>query len=278
MRHAEHSWSTFDGIRVYAQWWAPDGPPRAAIALVHGLGEHSGRYPRLVELLPAAGFAVSAFDERGHGKTGGPRVHAPSYEALMKDIDRHVEKTRELFPGMPLFIYGHSHGGAQVLYYVLDRKPAVAGTVASSPATGSGVPQPAFKVVVARLLSRVAPTMKIPLGSPMEGISSDAAWVEASRADALMQEGLSVRLGSEMLKAGQWILSHGSFPTPLLIMQGTDDLHVSPALNVEFAKRLPGDVTLKVWEGMRHELHNEVIKDEVIAFALRWLEKHLPPR
>jgi alpha-beta hydrolase superfamily lysophospholipase len=275
MRHVEHSWATFDGIPVYAQWWAPEGPARAAIALVHGLGDHSGRYPRLVEKLVAAGFAISGFDERGHGKSGGPRVHTPSYEALMKDIDRHLEKTRQLFPGLPLFIYGHSHGGSQVLSYVLDRKPQVAGTVASSPGLGSGVPQPPLKIAAARLLSRLAPTMRIPLGSPGGALSNDQAWLDATTADPLFQEGLSVRLAAEMLKAGSWVRSHTTFPTPLLIMQGTNDLHVDAQMNIAFAKSLPGDVTLKVWEGMRHELHNDTIRDEVIDFARQWLEAHL---
>jgi alpha-beta hydrolase superfamily lysophospholipase len=275
MKHAEHSWTTFDGIPVYAQSWAPDGPARAAIALVHGLGEHSGRYPWLVEMLTAAGFAISAFDERGHGKTGGARVHTPSYKALMADIDRHIEKTRGLFPGLPLFIYGHSHGGSQVLYYGLDRAPAVKGIVASSPAIGSGVPQPALKVTAARVLSRLVPTVRFPAGPPVDSISYDQDWLDASKKDPLFQEGLSVRLGVEMLRAGEWILGHDKFPVPLLIMQGTDDLHVSPSINIEFAKSLPGDVTLKVWDGMRHELHNDVRRAEVISFMRGWLEAHL---
>jgi alpha-beta hydrolase superfamily lysophospholipase len=275
MKHEEHSWTTFDGITVYAQSWAPDSPPRAAIALVHGLGDHSGRYPAVVDGLVDAGFAINGFDERGHGRTGGPRVHAPSYEALMKDIDRHVEQTRTRFPGVPLFIYGHSHGGAQVLYYGLDRSPAVKGIIASSPAIRSGVPQPAAKIFLARVLSRLTPTMRIPLGPPATGISSDPAWIEASKNDPLFQEGLSVRLGAQMLEAQAFILAHRSFPVPLLLMQGTEDLHVDPSATIAFAKSLPGDVTLKVWEGLRHELHNEVRRTEVVAFMRQWLDAHL---
>lgn len=275
MKHEEHSWKTFDGITVYAQSWTPDTPPRAAIALVHGLGDHSGRYPYVVEGLVAAGFAVNGFDERGHGRTGGPRVHAPSYAALMKDIDTHIEVTRKRFAGMPLFLYGHSHGGAQVLYYGLDRSPAVAGVVASSPGIRSGVPQSALKIASAKVLSRLVPTLRIPLGSPVGGISSDPAWLEISKNDPLFQEGLTVRLGAHMLEAGTFILAHKSFPVPLLLMQGTEDKHADPATSIAFAKSLPGDVTLKVWEGMRHELHNELRRAEVIAFMRQWLEAHL---
>ncbi len=275
MKHEEHSWTTFDGITVYAQSWAPGTPPRAVVALVHGLGDHSGRYPYMVEGLVAAGFAVSGFDERGHGRTGGPRVHAPSYGALMKDIDSHLEVTRKRFPGMPLFLYGHSHGGAQVLYYGLDRSPALAGIVASSPGIRSGVRQSGLKIAAAKILSRLVPTMRFPLGSPVGGISSDPAWLGTTKNDPLFQEGLSVRLGAQILQAQDYILAHKSFPVPLLIMQGTEDRHADPGASIAFAKSLPGDVTLKVWEGMRHELHNELRRSEVITFMRQWLEAHL---
>ncbi len=275
MRHEERSWTTFDGIPVYAQSWAPDGPPRAAIALVHGLGEHSGRYPRLVELLTTAGFAVNGFDGRGHGKSGGPRLYAPSFDELMKDIDRHIDLTRQLFPGVPLFIYGHSFGGEQALYYGLSRAPAVAGVVASSPGLAPAERQPPYKLLAARVVSRIAPTMHFSFGPQADALSRDPAWVQTTAADPLFQAGVSARLGLHILRAGEWVRGHRSFPAPLLVMQGTDDQIVDAHVNIAFAKSLQGDVTIKVWDGMRHELHNELGKDEVIAFARGWLEKHI---
>ena len=117
MKHVEYSWTTSDGLSIFAQSWAPDGAPRAVVALVHGLGEHSNRYPSLVEKLPSAGYAINTYDLRGHGRSGGPRLYAPSFESLMTDIDRHIQNTKERFPGMPVFLYGQSFGGEQVLYY-----------------------------------------------------------------------------------------------------------------------------------------------------------------
>jgi alpha-beta hydrolase superfamily lysophospholipase len=274
MKHEEYSWTTFDGLSVFAQWWAPEGP-KAVIALVHGVGDHSGRFPRVVELLTEHGFAINAFDQRGHGRTGGPRVYVPGYEALLRDIDQHLGETRARFAGMPVYLYGHSFGGAQVLCYTLKRSPALAGVIASSPGLGSGVPQPAIKILLGRILSALTPTVRIPLGSPLSSLSHDPAWLETSKKDPYFQEGLSARLGIEMLTTNAWILSNASFPLPLLVMQGTKDQHVHAQRNIDFARGLSGKVTLKVWEGLGHELHNEVQKDEVIEFMRTWMEARI---
>jgi alpha-beta hydrolase superfamily lysophospholipase len=274
MKNEQYSWKSFDGLPMFAQTWEPGGKPRAVVALVHGVGDHSGRFPRLVEAFTAAGYAISAFDLRGHGKSGGPRVHAPNYESLLRDIDRHLQNTHERFAGLPVVLYGHSFGGAQVLCYVLKRNPRLSSVVASSPGLASGVRQPAAKVLMGRILSRIAPTLRIPLGSPVSSLSHDPAWVDASLHDPMFFETLSARIGMEQLDTNTWILAQPAFPLPLLIMQGTADQHVDPSVTTAFARRLRGDVTLKVWDGLGHELHNEVNRDEVLAYALQWLDAH----
>jgi alpha-beta hydrolase superfamily lysophospholipase len=277
MKHEEHSWKATDGLQMFAQSWAPDNRSRAVIALVHGVGDHSGRYPRFVELLTAAGYAISAFDLRGHGRTGGPRGHAPSYDLLMKDIDKHIADTWARFTGLPLILYGHSFGGAQVLRYILERNDTgITAVVASSPGLGSAVRQPAVKIMLAKILSHLAPTMTVPLGSSLESLSHDPAWLRITDEDPLfLKKGFSMRLAREMLRANPWILGHESFPLPLLVMQGTADGHVDPQTNIDFAKRLSGEVTLKIWPGLGHELHNEIERDAVIAFARQWMDAHI---
>jgi alpha-beta hydrolase superfamily lysophospholipase len=275
MKHLEYSWKASDGLNMFAQSWAPEGKAKAVVALVHGLGEHSGRYPLLVEKLPPAGYALNAYDLRGHGKTEGPRVHAPSFEVLMEDVERHIEQTRQRFPGLPVFLYGHSLGGEQVLYYVLRRSPSLAGVVATSPLLAPGTPMSPLKVAGAKLLARLVPTNIITTEVPWDSLSRDAAVIEWTKTDPLTHEGVSVRLGAEILKAGEWIRSQASFPLPLLLLQGTDDHHVSPQEAIEFAKKLSGDVTLEVFEGGRHELHNDLDRAKVASVVLAWFAKHL---
>jgi alpha-beta hydrolase superfamily lysophospholipase len=274
MKHFEYSWKTHDGLLVFAQTWQPQGEPKAVVALVHGLGDHSGRLPWLVESLTDAGYAVSAYDQRGHGRTEGPRVHASAYESLLLDIDRHLQATRERFPAIPLVLYGHSFGGAQALCYVLKRRPRLACVVASSPGLASGIHQPAAKILVGRLLSRIAPTLHIPLGSPLSSLSHDPEWIATTERDPLFSVTLSARLAIEQLTTNEWILSQTEFPLPLLIMQGSADRHVDPEVIAAFARRLGGEVTFKLWEGLGHELHNELKRSDVLAYVRAWLDAH----
>jgi alpha-beta hydrolase superfamily lysophospholipase len=276
MKHTEYSWKASDGLEMFAQSWAPDMAPRAVIALVHGLGEHSGRYPLLVERLPTAGYAINAYDLRGHGRTGGPRLYAPSFEALLGDVDSHLEQTRQRFPGIPIFLYGHSLGAEQVLCYVLRRSPlSIVGVIATSPLLAPGIPISPLKVVGGKLLSRIVPTLVVTTEIPWDSLSRDSAVIEWTKKDPLFKEGVSVRLGAEFLRAGEWVSSQTKFPLPLLLMQGTEDHHVDPKKAIAFAQRLPGDVTLKVWEGGRHELHNDLDREKVADFLLAWLGNHL---
>ena len=273
MKTEEYGWKTADGIPLTAALWRPDGQPAAAVALVHGMGEHRGRYGHVIKAFTDAGYAVTAFDLRGHGKSGGPRLYAPSYDAIIGDVDVHIEETRKRVPGVPVFLYGHSMGGSIVLYHALVRKPKLAGVIASSPGLGSGTPQPALKILFGRIMNRVMPTLRIPTGFPPEGISRDPAVLEATSKDPLFQHGVSVRLGFEIIKAGEWIGQQTDFPLPLLIMQGSADKYVDPALTLRFVEGLKGDVTFRLWEGCYHELHNEPVKEEVLAFIMEWIDK-----
>ena len=134
MQHIEFTQQAPDGIQFYFQGWQPETPPKAVVCLVHGLGEHSGRYAHVAAALNDAGYALLGFDLRGHGKSGGPRGHTPSYETLMDDIGRLLAEAAHRYPGRPQFLYGHSLGGNLVLNYALRRKPGIGGVVATSPA------------------------------------------------------------------------------------------------------------------------------------------------
>ncbi len=283
MSHIEFTKQSPDNLAFYFQGWQPDAAPRAVVCLVHGLGEHSGRYAHVAAPLNAAGYALLGFDLRGHGKSGGPRGHTPTYDALMDDIGRLLDETAARYPGRPQFLYGHSLGGNLVLNYALRRKSTlsgeersrrVAGVVATSPAIRVANPLPAVQVALAKVMNRLQPGMQMANGLALDGLARDPEVIRAYTGDPLVHNKISVRLALGMLQAGEWALEHAAeFPLPLLLVHGSADKLTSAAASQEFAAKVRGDCTLKVWEGFYHETHNEPEKAEVLGFMIDWLQK-----
>ena len=151
--------------KLYYQTWQPDQPAKAVVAIVHGVGEHSDRYQNLVTALIDAGFAASASDHRGHGRSDGPRGHINSWDDFRQDTKIFIEQTRKDFPGLPVFIYGHSMGSLISLDYIQHYPNGLKGAIISGTATQPTSAAPSYQVMIAKLLSNVAPktTLKVPL-------------------------------------------------------------------------------------------------------------------
>ena len=154
MNYVDVQWQSADGLQLVGRSWEPAGEPRAVVCLVHGLGEHCGRYQHVAAALTEAGFAVLACDQRGHGRSAGKRGVIPSYDALMDDIGLLLEQASQRYPGKPRFLYGHSLGGNEVINYTLRRKPALAGVVATSPGLRTAFKPPAAQLAVGRLMNK----------------------------------------------------------------------------------------------------------------------------
>lgn len=279
MSHIEFTRTAPDGQELYYQSWAPQGEPKAVVCLVHGLGEHVGRYAHVGQALNDAGYALIGFDQRGHGKTPGPRGVTPPFDRLMDDIGLLLSEAEQRFPGRPQFLYGHSMGGNWVLNYALRRKLAVAGVVATSPGLRTAFTPPPAKVLAGKVLYRLAPNFVLPNGLELEGISRDSAIVTAYRNDPLVHDKMSARLGLDILTQGEWALTHAAEfpPIPLLLVHGACDRLTSAPATEEFAKRaeagsLRPNVTLKIWADCYHETHNEPEKAQVIDFMIHWLD------
>lgn len=272
MKHFEFGWKTEDGTEIYAQGWEPDTASKAVVCLVHGLGEHSGRYAHVAGAFGQAGLTILALDQRGHGKTLGPRGHAPSFEAFMDDIGRLIQEADRRCPGLPKYLYGHSMGGGFVLNYVLQRRPQLAGVIASAPALETAFRPPAWKVALGKLLAGCWPGFSLPNGLEVEVISRDPEVIRRYLRDPLVHDRLSARLGIDLLRQGQWVLDHaGEFSLPLLLMHGSADRLTSVRASREFAARVGDGCTLKIWEGLFHELHNEPEKNSVMVYVIDWL-------
>jgi len=287
MHHIEFTRQSPDKLQFYFQGWEPEASLRAVVCLVHGLGEHTGRYAHVAAALNEAGYAVLGFDLRGHGKSEGLRGHTPSYDALLDDIGRLLDEAAQRYPGKAQFIYGHSLGGNLVLNYALRRKPAlseekrsrrVAGVVSTSPAIRVTHPLPATQLALAKVMNKLQPTMQMPNGLTLDGLARDPEVIRAYKSDPLVHNKISVRLAVEMLQAGEWALAHAAeFPLPLLLVHGSADELTSAAATQEFAGKVRGgggDFTLKIWDGFYHETHNEPEKAEVLGFMIDWLRPH----
>ena len=277
MKINEMSWKASDGITIAAQSWEPDQSIKAVVCLVHGLGEHIRRYNHVATAFTNAGYAVLGADLRGHGMSEGPRGHTPNYDQYLSDIDLEIDHAKEIFPGKPIFIYGHSLGGNLVLYYCLKRTPKLAGALVTSPGLKPGEEVPGWKTALAKILYSVAPTFTMDNGLDLMNLSHDTKVIDAYRSDPLVHSKISARFGMDFLNAGQWIRENAQkLDIPILLMQGTADHLVSPEATREFAKKVKCEITYKEWPDLYHELHNEFEKATVIQTMIDWLDQHTP--
>lgn len=277
MHHDDGFIDAFDGLRLYRRTWSPERDPVAAVLLVHGLGEHSGRYEHVAAALADAGFVVHAFDHRGHGRSDGTRTFVRSYDELMHDmvtVRAHVEAAG---PGLPLFVLGHSMGGNVVMGHVLDHQEGLAGMVLSGPALQIGDDFSPVQLTVFRLISRVAPKFR-PQALSADAISRDPAVVAAYRDDPLVYTGkISAGLGAALIDAmGRFPDRYDELRLPILLLHGTEDqlANIEGTRHLE-AAAVDADVTAHYYEGLYHEVFNEPERDRVLADLVHWLQARL---
>jgi len=280
MTHTDDWFATPDGLKLYEQRWLPEHCPRAVVALVHGVNEHSGRYAELAGVLGQHGYTLWAMDLRGHGRSEGPRAWVRCFDDYLADLDVFLERVRSKAPCERLFLLGHSMGGAIATLYAITRQPRLDGLILSAPALVIG--GRVFPVLrrLAGLVSRLWPRLRlVRLGCRF--ISRDPAVVERFRNDPLVYHGrFPVRTGAEILRACARIgRQMERVRLPLLILHGTGDV----VTDAEGSRRLyqradSPDKTLHLYPGLYHEVLSEPEKDRVRADLLRWLERRCAGR
>ena len=276
MMHSEFKLESFDGLPLFAQSWQPKSKSKAVICLVHGIGEHSGRYIHVANRLTQAGYSFIAFDLRGHGKSPGPRGHTSSYEALMLDISSLLKVANRQFPQLPSFLYGHSLGGNLVLNYTLRHKPQIKGVIATAPWLRLDFEPPVFKVILGQIMNKIWPSFSQVSGLNTKALSHDPEVVKAYENDPMVHSHISARMFISVYQSGRWALEHAAeFSLPLLIMQGGADKIISSKASSEFASKIPQKCTFKIWDGLYHEIHNERQREEVFDFLIKWLDKKI---
>ena len=277
MNSFELSWKSKDGLDLFGRAWEPDErKPKAVICHVHGLGEHSGRYVHVAQAFTKAGYAMLSFDLRGHGRSGGARGHIPSFDAFMDDIDLLIEQARSRYPGLPMFLYGHSLGGILVLNYGLRRRPDVKGVLATGPGLHTALELQPVKIALAKVLGALIPTVAMSSGLDAKMISHDPSVVKAYVNDPLVHDRVTLGFGKHMLGATRYALDHAAeFTLPLLLIHGKEDRIAFPSSSTEFAAPLKDKCTLMLWDGLYHEVHNEPEKAEVLNVMTIWMDARL---
>lgn len=280
-RRPDHTAGIFegpDGVRIYHQEWYPGASAKAVLLVVHGSGEHSGRYGNVVDYFVPRGFAVCAFDLYGHGKSGGARKFVRKFEDYAEIVADHDRLVRQRFPDAPVFLVAHSLGALIALYFLLDHQEDFRGAVLS----GSLVKVPenvsVATIVVGQVLSRLMPRAGILDQSYDDLISRDPEVVRAARADPLMYHGkMTARLAAESLKAMQRVeREQAKISLPLLILHGGADRIVEPSNARLLAERVGSeDTTVRLYDGLYHEVFNEPERHQVFNDIEQWLDARL---
>ena len=264
-----------DGLRLFFRLHRPESP-QAAIVLVHGFNDHSGRYLHVLEALNQAGFAVLAFDCRGHGQSAGKRFHIDRFSDYVDDTERLLELARARMPGIPLFLMGHSQGGLIALTYALERSDTIDGLVVTAPACGLAMEVPAWMEGMAHLLGNALPALSIPSGLDPSHLTRDTSVVQAYIDDPLTGPSARARWYVEFRHA-QARLSKEAYKvtTPLFALQGTSDMVTSPTASEQvFGGIGSADKTWKAYEGYYHAILNEPERDEILDEIVQWLRAH----
>jgi acylglycerol lipase len=275
MRRRELKTAGIGGLDLYAQAWLPESHVRAVVVVAHGLGEHSGRYAGLAEALVGSGHAVYALDHRGHGHSPGARANIERFEYLVSDFGAFAGRAARQHPDTPVFMLGHSMGGAVAFASALRLQNTLRGVVLSAPALGTDDAASNGRKLLARVLSSVAPSTGV-WRIESSRISRDPAIVQAYASDPLVHHGpIPARTVVELLDAMQGFLAQAPrLRLPSLVLHGTADSLVPVAATRPVYQALDAQKrTVKYYEGFFHEVFNEPERAQVIDDLQHWLAR-----
>jgi alpha-beta hydrolase superfamily lysophospholipase len=270
--HEEGDFTAADGVRLFEQAWLPASGSRGGLVVMHGLRDHGSRYGELAAALATKGLSTFAFDLRGHGRSGGPRVYVDRFDQYVDDLAGFLERVRPRANG-PLFLLGHSMGGAIATRCVLTRKPSLKGLLLSAPALKPGAEVSKFLIGVTRVLGSVLPKLPVLKLDP-KGFSRDPEVVLENQTDPLIhQPPGAARTAKELLQTLVWLEANGAaLELPVLLLHGTADRVTNPDGSRELhAKARATDKTLALQEGLFHDLLHEPEKAKVIAQIVDWI-------
>jgi lysophospholipase len=282
IQHQTDTFAAADGARLVWQSWSREDDPAAVLAVVHGYGEHGGRYGFLVDAMVPRGYAVYSYDLRGHGRSPGRRGHIRRFADYLADTAAFLALIGQMRPGCPVVLLGHSMGGLIAAAFAEQAGAVtqeVAGLVLSSPFVGVRLPVPPLQIAAARVLSRVAPTLRMTNPLRNDQLSHDQAVVAAAAVDPLNHRVTTVRWAAEVLSAQRAVLSAaGRLRLPLLLLYADDDPIADPRVSEQlFEQAASADKTRVCYAGYYHEIFNEVGRAAVFDDLAAWLAPRVRP-
>lgn len=269
---AQEHWLDGAAGRIFTRHWAAIGTPIAALVICHGFNAHSGHYARTAEVFAQRGIAVTALDLRGRGQSEGERFYVETIDDYVDDLAKAVEFARELSPGLPLYVLGHSAGGVTAVTYALENQSRLAGLICESFAYRVFAPDLALQLL--RGVSHVLPHAQV-LRLKREDFSRDPAWIAALDADPLVRdEAEPVQTLAALARADERLdTAFGDVRLPLIILHGTADRATRPEGSRAFFDATGSvDKTLKLYDGHYHDLLNDVDRDRVTNDIGNWIE------
>jgi alpha-beta hydrolase superfamily lysophospholipase len=273
VRRTESHFRGFDGLGLFRRAWLP-AEPRRILVVVHGYAEHSGRYEGFGSWFAAQGYAVHAYDHRGHGRSRGRRCHVGDFREYLDDLDGFLEIVREEHSESPMTLVGHSMGGLVTAAYLVDRRPAIESAITSGAGLALGPGIPRLRVAAARLLRRLLPRFRVGSGLDPNGLSRDPEVVKDYLEDPLVFRSMTASLAAELVSAVPRTAARAAeVAVPLLMLHGEDDpLCPADGSRAFFEGVAIAGSNLRIYPELRHEIFNEPEHERVYLDILDWLE------
>ncbi len=277
MRHEEGTFKGYGAVDLHYQTWKPEGAPRATLVIVHGFGEHIGRYNNVVQGLVPRGYAVWGFDQRGFGRSAGRRGHIGAWREYREDLANFVRYVSAHEKSSNLFLLGHSLGSLIAQDYVLHYPDGLSGCILSGILFEPvGAAKPSL-VAAAKMLSSIWPTFPLDLRLDPAALSRNKDVVQAYESDPLVHHKATPRFGTESLRTIEWVKAHSpDWKVPVYIIHGDSDRINLPHGGHVFYDlvRIP-EKEMRLYPGGYHESHNDLEYPRVVADMDTWMSKHM---
>lgn len=278
MNHIESEFEGQKEFKIYYQAWLPEEKPKAIIQLVHGFGEHSGRYKNVIDKLVPRGYAIYADDHRGHGKSEGVRNYADSFELFVEDEKTFFDIIKEKYSDIPYFMLGHSMGSGIAQYFAWKHESLLDGLIISGAGNSVGEDVSGLVKILSKVFSKLAPKMTFDSNLDPEFLSHDPEVVQAYINDPLVNyEEITARLAKEMMEYFSNLSKIvEELSLPLLVQCGAEDKAVFGINSLKEHYQMD-DKTVKIYDGLYHEVYNESAenREPVLNDLTEWLEAHV---